>query len=103
MVHVVAARGRAPFGVVLQQLDIEPVQPAGGPDVEGVLTDLFDGRDAGERQEEAEMVRKVCIGAGDRLAARQILGLERLAIGRQNELRLGPGRRREDRRCCGSA
>jgi hypothetical protein len=26
----VAAGGRAPFGIVLQQLDIEPVQPAGG-------------------------------------------------------------------------
>jgi len=29
VVHVVAARGGAPFGVVLQQLDIEPVETAG--------------------------------------------------------------------------
>jgi hypothetical protein len=94
MVHVVAARGGAPFGIVLQQLDIEPVQPAGGPDVEGAFADLLDGRDAGERQEEAEMVREVGIGAGDRVAARQVLGLERVAVGGQNEFRFGPDRRR---------
>ena len=92
MVHVVAALGRAPFGVVLQQLDIEPVQAAGRPDVEGVFADLLDGGDAGQRQEEAEMVGKVRIGAGDRLAARQVLGLERLAVRRQDELRLGLAR-----------
>ena len=83
MVHVMAAGDGAPFGIVPQQLDIEPVQPAGGPDVEGAFADLFDGCDAGERQEKAEMVREVGIGAGDRLAARQILGLELVAVGRQ--------------------
>ena len=76
VVHVVAALGRAPFGVVLQQLDVEPVQAAGGPDVEGVFADLLDGGDAGQRQEEAEMVGEVGVGAGDRFAARQVLGLE---------------------------
>ena len=60
--------GGSPFGVFLQQLDIEPVQAAGGPDVEGAFADLLDGGDAGQRQEEAEMVREVGIGAGDRLA-----------------------------------
>ena len=59
VVHVGAALGRAPFGVVLQQLDIEPVQAAGGPDVEGAFADLLDGGDPGQRQEEAEMVREV--------------------------------------------
>ena len=83
MVHVMAAGDGAPFGIVPQQLDIEPVQPAGGPDVEGAFADLFDGCDAGERQEKAEIVREVGIGAGDRLAARQILGLELVAVGRQ--------------------
>ena len=83
MVHVMAAGDGAPFGIVPQQLDIEPVQPAGGPDVEGAFADLFDGSDAGERQEKAEIVREVGIGAGDRLAARQILGLELVAVGRQ--------------------
>jgi hypothetical protein len=34
VIHVVAALGPAPLGVVLQQLDIKPVQAAGRPDVE---------------------------------------------------------------------
>ena len=59
VVHVVAARGRAPVGVVLQQLDIEPVQAAGRPDVEGAFADLLDGGDAGQRQEEAEVVGEI--------------------------------------------
>ena len=91
VVHVVAALCRAPIGVVLQQLDIEPVQAAGGPDVEGAFADLLDGGDASQRQEEAEMVGKVGIGAGDRLAGGQVLGLEGLAIGREDELGLGRG------------
>jgi hypothetical protein len=56
VVHVVAALGCAPFGVVLQQFDIEPVEAAGGADVEGVFADLADGADARQRQEEAEVV-----------------------------------------------
>ena len=76
MIHVVAALGGAPFGVVLQKLDVEPVQAAGRPDVEGVFGDLPDGGDASQRQEEAEMVGEVLVGAGDGLAARQVLGLE---------------------------
>ena len=91
MVHVVAALARPPLGVVLQQLDVEPVQAARGPDVEGIFGDLLDGGDAGERQEEAEMVGKVLVGAGDRLAAREILGLEIHAVGREDELCLGLG------------
>ena len=76
MVHVVAALGRAPIGIVLQKLDIEPIEAARRPDVEGAFADLLDGRDARERQEETEMVREVRVGAGDGLAARQVLGLE---------------------------
>ena len=34
VVHVVAALGRAPIRIVLQQLDIEPVEAAGRLDVE---------------------------------------------------------------------
>jgi hypothetical protein len=94
VLHVVAALDRAPFGIVLQQPDIEPVQPAGCPDIEGAFADLLDGRDAGERQEETEMVREVGIDAGDGVAARQVLGLEGLPIRRQDELCLGPGRSR---------
>ena len=40
------------------------------------------------------MVRKVGVGAGDRLAGRQIFGLEGVSIGCQNEFRLGSGGRR---------
>ena len=69
MVHVGATRGRAPIGVFPQELDIEAVEPARGPNVEGVLTDLLDGRDARERQEEAEMIREVGKVAGNRIAA----------------------------------
>jgi hypothetical protein len=48
----------------------------------------------GAAEEEAEVIRKAGVGAGDGLAARQVLGLERVPIGRQNELRLGSGSRR---------
>ena len=89
VVHVVAARGSAPIGVVFQKFDIEPVQAAGGADVEGAFTNLFDGRDAGQRQEETEMIGKVLIGAGDRIAVGQIFGLESVAVRRQNKLSLG--------------
>jgi hypothetical protein len=68
VVHVMAARLGAPFGVVLQQFDIEPVQAAGRPDVEGAFADLLDGGDAGQRQEEAESGREIGIGAGDGFA-----------------------------------
>ena len=62
--------------VVLQKLDIESVQAAGGSDIESVFGDLLDGRDAGKRQEEAEMVGKILVGASDGFATRQLLGLE---------------------------
>jgi hypothetical protein len=48
-----------PLWVVLQQLDIEPVQAAGGLDVEGVLADLLDRGDARQRQEEAKVIVEV--------------------------------------------
>jgi hypothetical protein len=53
----------APFWIVLQKLDIEPIQAAGRPDVKSVLGDLLDGADACERQEETEMVRKILVSA----------------------------------------
>ena len=58
VVHMVPAVDGAPVGVLLQQFDVEPVQASGRLDVEGAFADLFDGRDAGERQEEAEMLGK---------------------------------------------
>ena len=69
-----AAVGRTPVGVVFQQLDVKPIQAAGRPDVERTFTDLLDSGDASQRQEEAEVVGEIRESAGDRLAARQILG-----------------------------
>jgi hypothetical protein len=94
MIHVRAAIGCAPFRIVLQKLDIEPVQAASGANIEGAVADLFDGGDPGERQKEAEMVREIGIGAGNRIAGRQVFGLERLSIGREGEFSLGSGSRR---------
>jgi hypothetical protein len=94
MVHVVATLGRAPLRIGLQKLDIEPIETAGRADVERAFADLLDGRDTGQRQEEAEVIGKLGVSAGDCLAARQILGLERLAIGCESKFRPGPGRRR---------
>src|SRR3546814_12918229 len=57
MVHFRAAFGRAPFGIILRQLDIKPVEPAGRPDVKRAFADLLDGGDTRKRQEETEMIR----------------------------------------------
>ena len=95
VIHVVTAFRFAPLGIVLQKLDIKPVKSAGRPDVKGVFGDLPNSCDAGERQEETEMVGKVLISTGDSFATRQLLGLEVLAVGRQNELCLGLCSRRD--------
>ncbi len=79
-----------PVGVFLQQLDVEPVEAAGGLDVEGVFADLLDGGDAGQRQKEAEVVVEVGVVAGDRFAIDEVLGLEGLAVGGEDELGLLP-------------
>ena len=89
-----AALRCAPGRVVFQQFNVQPVQPTGGPDVESVFTDLADGADARQRQEEAEVIGKVLEGAGDGLAAGQVFGLEVRAVRSKDELRLGLGRRR---------
>ena len=91
VVHVVAFVRAAPVGVVLDQLDIEPVEAAGRADVKGAFADLLDGGDAGERQEEAEMVGEIGVAAGDGFAGGDVLGLEVDAIGGEDELRLGAG------------
>src|SRR3546814_6399650 len=76
MVHVRAALGSAPIGIVLQQLDVELVEPTRGADVERAFAHLLDGGDPGKRQEEAEMIRELGEGAGDRFAGKQILRSE---------------------------
>ncbi|MCA0045329.1 hypothetical protein LA304_17635 [Celeribacter sp. ASW11-22] len=60
-----AARGGAPLGVVLEKLDVEAVEAAGGLDIKRALADLRDGGDARKGQEEAEVIGEVGIVAGD--------------------------------------
>ena len=93
VVHVVAAVGGTPCGIVLQQLDIEAVHAAGRSDVEGVLTDLLDGRDASQRQEEAEMIGKILVSTGNGFTTREVLGFKIETVGRQDELRFRSGGR----------
>ena len=92
MVHVMAFLGAAPIGVVLDQFDVKPVEAAGRADVKGAFADLFDGGDTRERQEEAEVVGKIGVAAGDGFAGVDILSLEVDAVGGENELCLGAGR-----------
>ena len=89
MVHVGATRNGAPIEVVFQKLDIVAVHPACGADVERTFPNLLDGRDARQRQEEAEVVGEVGVGAGADFASGKVFGLEVRPTSRQNELGLG--------------
>src|SRR6266403_3858043 len=88
MVHLRATGFRIPVRIFPKQLDVELVQSASGANVEGALANLPDRRDAGERQEEAELIGEIGVAASDRLAVDDVLGLEGLAVGRENELGL---------------
>jgi hypothetical protein len=55
VVEVLSPGGGVPIGIGFQQLDVEAVESAGGADVEGVFTDLLDGGDPRQWQEETEM------------------------------------------------
>ena len=59
VIHFLAPGFRVPVGVLPQQLDVELVEPAGRFDVESVLADLPDCRDAGERQEITKVIGKL--------------------------------------------
>ena len=91
VVEIFAAGRRVPVRVFLEQLDVEAVEAARGLDVEGVFADLLDRGDAGQRQEEAEVVVKVGVGAGDRLAIDEVFRFEAFAVGGQDELGLLAG------------
>ena len=58
------------------------------------LTELLDGSDTCKRQEETEVIREIRVGAGDRLAGVQVLGLEVSAVGGKDKtgFRLRGGR-----------
>jgi len=91
VIHVVSAGDSAPVRVVFQKLHIKPIHSARGADVEGAFSHLFDGGDARQRKEKAEMIGEVGIGADDRRIVReQILGLKIHAVGSKDETRLRP-------------
>ena len=83
--------GAAPIGVVFDQFDIEPIEAAGRADVKGAFADLFNGGNARERQEEAEVIGKIDIATSDGFAGTDILGLKINAIGGEDEFCLGSG------------
>ena len=91
MVHVMAALGRVPVEVVFDQLDVESVETAGRADVKRAFADLFDGADAGKRQKEPKVIRKISIGAGDGVAGGDVLSLKIGAVCGEDEFRLGLG------------
>ena len=90
MVHLMTAFGGAPRRVVFEQLYVEPVQAAGSADVKRVLANLFDSRNACQRQEKTEVVRELRVVADNRLATFQLLSLQRFAISGKHVLGLSP-------------
>lgn len=92
MVHVRPAVGGIPIGIFFQKSSIEPVKAAGRPDVERAIADLLDGADARQRQKETEVIGEIWIGTGDRLAGRQVLGLQLRAVGGKDKAGFRSGR-----------
>lgn len=92
MIQIVPASGRIPIVILPEQLDIEPVEPPCGLDVERVFANLLDGGDAGKRQEKTKMVVEIGVFASDCFAIQQILRLEGFAVGGQDELGFLAGR-----------
>lgn len=90
VVHFMTAISGAPSWVVLEQLHIEPVQAAGGPNVKRVLADLLDRGNACQWQEKAKVVGELRVVTGDRLTAFQLFSLQRFTIGGEYVLGLGP-------------
>ena len=94
MVEIFAAGVAVPVGVGLEQFDVEAVESPSGADVEGVFGDLADGGDAGQREEEGEVIRKVLVLAGERRdVGGEVFGVQLQAVGGEDELSLVPGRR----------
>ena len=93
MIHVGAAFRGIPLRVVPPQFDIESVQAAGRPDIEGAFPDLLDCRDSGQREEVSEVIREVAVRADDRRrVASQVLGLEGFPVRGENKFGLGSDR-----------
>ena len=90
MVHVVATFGLTPIGIVLQEFDVDTIEPTGRPDVERVLADLRTVVMPASGKKKPKWSGKSLNVAGDGLAAGQVFGLEVRAIGGEDELCLGP-------------
>jgi hypothetical protein len=85
MIHVMPPFLRSPVGIIAEQFDVKPVQSARRLDVKGVLTDLFNRGDSGQRQEKPKMVREIREGTRDGFTVAEAFGLKRLAVGRKDE------------------
>jgi hypothetical protein len=85
VIEVFAAGVGIPVGVFFEEFDVEAVEAAGGLDVESVFADLLDGGNAGQGQEEAEVIVEVLVVTGDRLAINEVFGLKGFAIGGEDE------------------
>ena len=87
VIHIVAACRAAPLRIVFQQFDIKAIQAAGGTNVEGTFTDLFNRGDACKRQEETKMIWEIFIFANQTIATAQVFRLEILPVGGKYEFR----------------
>ena len=79
----------SPFSIVFQQLYIKAVKASGRLDVEGIFTDLFNGRDSSQWQEKTEMIREVRIVADNDFTAIKVFGLKIFAVCCQQKFSLG--------------
>ena len=83
-----------PVRIILQQLKIKAIEAPGCLDVDRIVFDRLDGRDARERQEKAEMVGEVPVVADPDVVFDKVLGFEGLTIGRQDKPRFPRSRLR---------
>ena len=91
VIHVSPALVLGPIGIFAQQLHIELVQSPCGSHINRVVLNLLDGGDAGQRQEEPEVVWEIHKVCGDGFPCDELFSLKRLTIRRQNELGFGLG------------
>ena len=93
MVHFMALLTATPVRIIFKQFDVKAVKATGGSYIKGTVTNLLYCGDARQRQEEAEVVWKLLIFTGNRLAGFEIFGFEISAVCRENEACFGPSSR----------
>nr|WP_250698472.1 hypothetical protein [Acetobacter pasteurianus] len=89
MVHVVAAFFRCPVGVFLQKFDIKTVQARRGLNINRVVFDLLDGRNARQGQEKPEPISQMREHICNVLIFRTVFRLKRHPIRGQQKPCLG--------------